>query len=94
MKRYANYDLLIIDEIGYLPIQRQESDLLFQLINLRYERRSTIFTTNSSLLGSGTILKNPIATATILNRLVHHSTIIKITGKSYRLKDYHEKQQK
>ena len=94
MKRYANYELLIIDEIGYLPIQRQEADLLFQLINARYERHSTIFTTNSSLSGWGDVFKNPIATAAILDRLVHHSQIFKITGKSYRLRDHQEKLQK
>lgn len=94
MKRYANYELLIIDEIGYLPIQRQEADLLFQLINARYERHSTIFTTNSSLSGWGNVFKNPIATAAILDRLVHHSQIFKITGKSYRLRDHQEKLQK
>lgn len=94
MKRYANYELLIIDEIGYLPIQRQEADLLFQLINACYERHSTIFTTNSSLSGWGDVFKNPIATAAILDRLVHHSQIFKITGKSYRLRDHQEKLQK
>lgn len=94
MKRYANYELLIIDEIGYLPIQRQEADLLFQLINARYERHSTIFTTNSNLSGWGDVFKNPIATAAILDRLVHHSQIFKITGKSYRLRDHQEKLQK
>lgn len=94
MKRYANYELLIIDEIGYLPIQRQEADLLFQLINARYERHSTIFTTNSSLSGWGDVFKNPIATAAILDRLIHHSQIFKITGKSYRLRDHQEKLQK
>lgn len=94
MKRYANYELLIIDEIGYLPIQRQEADLLFQLVNARYERHSTVFTTNSSLSGWGDVFKNPIATAAILDRLVHHSQIFKITGKSYRLRDHQEKLQK
>lgn len=94
MKRYSNYELLIIDEIGYLPIQRQEADLLFQLINVRYERHSTIFTTNSNLSGWSEVFRNPTATAAILDRLVHHSQIFKITGKSYRLRDYQEKQQK
>lgn len=94
MKRYGNYELLIIDEIGYLPIQRQEADLLFQLINARYERHSTIFTTNSNLSGWGDVFKNPIATAAILDRLVHHSQVFKITGKSYRLRDHQEKLQK
>ena len=90
MKRYANYELLIIDEIGYLPIQNHESNLLFQLINSRYERHSTIFTTNSNLSGWGEIFKNSTATAAILDRLVHHSQIFKITGKSHRIKNHSE----
>jgi len=88
MKRYANYELLIIDEIGYLPIKKHEADLLFQLINMRYESHSTIFTTNSSLSGWVEIFQNPTATAAILDRLVHHSKVIKITGKSYRMRGY------
>ena len=94
MKRYANYDLLIIDEIGYLPIHRQVADLLFQLINVRYERHSTIFTTNSTLSNWSEIFRNSTATAAILDRLVHHSQIFKITGKSYRLRDHQENLQK
>lgn len=88
MKRYTHYDLLIIDEIGYLPIQKNEAHLLFQLINARYELHSTIFTTNTPLSGWGEVFKNPTVTAAILDRLVHHSHIIRITGKSYRLKNH------
>lgn len=94
MKRYGNYELLIIDEIGYLPIKRQEADLLFQLINLRYDRHSTIFTTKSNLSGWSEIFRNPAATAAILDRLVHQSQFFKVTGKSYRLRNYQENQQK
>ncbi|WP_125689344.1 IS21-like element helper ATPase IstB [Levilactobacillus fujinensis] len=86
INRYARYDLLIIDEIGYLPVEHDEANLLFQLINARYERHSTIITSNSELSTWVDIFKNPTVTAAILDRLVHHSHIIKITGKSYRLK--------
>lgn len=88
MKRYIHYDLLIIDEVGYLPIQKNEAHLLFQLINARYELHSTIFTTNTPLSGWSEFFKNPSITAAILDRLVHHSHIIRITGKSYRLKNH------
>lgn len=84
--QYARYDLLVIDEIGYLPIDHDEANLLFQLINARYEQHSTIVTSNSELSTWVEIFQNPTVTAAILDRLVHHSHVIKITGKSYRLK--------
>ena len=59
MRWYERYDLLIIDELGYLPISVNESKLLFQLINGRYERKSTIITTNVPLSSWGTVLKPP-----------------------------------
>lgn len=86
ISRYARYDLLIIDEIGYLPVEHDEANLLFQLVNARYEQHSTIITSNSELSTWVEIFKNPTVTSAILDRLVHHSHIIKITGKSYRLK--------
>lgn len=86
LKQYNKAQVLIIDEIGYLPIDRIGANLFFQLIAMRYERKSTIITTNIPLSKWGeTFSDNTIASA-ILDRLVHHSTIIKITGKSYRLK--------
>ena len=86
MNRYSNYELLIIDEISYLPIKSDDANLLFQLVNSRYEQHSTIITTNVPLSGWGEILNNPAAAETILDRLVYKSHIIKIAGKSYRLK--------
>ena len=82
---YERYDLLIIDELGYLPISENEAKLLFQLINGRYERKSTIITTNMPLSSWGTVLNNTATAETILDRLVYHSHVIKIKGKSYRL---------
>ncbi|MCH5463521.1 ATP-binding protein [Lactobacillus sp. LC28-10] len=87
INRYARYDLLIIDELGYLPVDHDEANLLFQLINARYEHASTIITSNSELSAWVEIFQNPTVTAAILDRIVHHSHIIKITGKSYRLKN-------
>ena len=85
MRRYERYDLLVIDELGYLPIAANEANLLFQLINGRYERKSTIITTNVPLSSWGTVLHNQAAAEAILDRLVYHSHVIKIKGKSYRL---------
>jgi len=87
ISRYARYDLLIIDELGYLPVDHDEANLLFQLINARYEHASTIITSNNELSAWVEIFQNPTVTAAILDRIVHHSHIIKITGKSYRLKN-------
>ncbi|MBT1142262.1 IS21-like element helper ATPase IstB [Lactiplantibacillus argentoratensis] len=86
INRYARYDLLVIDEIGYLPIDHDEANLMFQLINARYERSSTIITSNTDLSNWVEIFQNPTVTAAILDRLVHHVHVVKITGKSYRLK--------
>ena len=85
MRRYERYDLLIIDELGYLPISSNEAKLLFQLINGRYERKSTIITTNVPLSSWGTVLNSTATAEAILDRLVYHSHVIKIKGKSYRL---------
>ena len=85
MRRYERYDLLIIDELGYLPISANESKLLFQLINGRYERKSTIITNNVPLSSWGTVLNSTATAEAILERLVYHSHVIKIKGKSYRL---------
>ncbi|MEY2349798.1 IS21-like element helper ATPase IstB [Lentilactobacillus buchneri] len=86
LSRYSRYDLLIIDEIGYLPIGHQEANLLFQLVNARYEKHSTIITSNSDLSAWVDIFQNPTVIAAILDRLVHHVHVVKITGKSYRLR--------
>lgn len=87
VKHYSKYRLLIIDEIGYLPVEKEYSNIFFQLIAARYEKKSTIITTNQPLSKWGEVFNdNTIATA-IIDRLVHHSSVIKITGKSYRIKD-------
>ncbi|SET83492.1 DNA replication protein DnaC [Natronincola peptidivorans] len=86
LKHYAKYKLLIIDEIGYLPIDKQGANLLFQLINRRYEKNSTIITTNQPFSKWGEVFSDITLANAILDRLIHHSSIIKITGPSYRLK--------
>lgn len=87
LKHFAKYKLLIIDEIGYLPIDKQGANLLFQLINKRYEKNSTIITTNQPFSKWGEVFSDITLANAILDRLIHHSSIIKITGPSYRLKD-------
>ena len=86
LKNYAKYKVLILDEWGYLPMDDTSSKLFFQLIARRYEKNSTIITTNKPLSEWGETFGDPVIANAILDRLLHHSHIIKITGKSYRTK--------
>lgn len=86
IKHFCSYELLIIDEIGYLPIDRQGANLLFQLIAKRYEKKSTIITTNMTFNKWGDVFNDNTLANAILDRLLHHSSIINITGNSYRIK--------
>ena len=87
LKNFAKYKLLIIDEIGYLPISEEDSNLFFQLIDMRYEKKSTVFTTNISFDQWDRIFYDAVVANAILDRILHHSHVITITGNSYRLKD-------
>jgi len=84
IKKYARYRLLIIDEIGFLPIGDDEAKMFFQLIDKRYEKKSTIVTSNINLSEWNTIFKDSMIASAILDRLVHHSSIVNIMGNSYR----------
>lgn len=86
LKQFCKYRLLIIDEIGYLPVDRDGANLFFQLIAKRYEESSTIITTNQPFSKWGEVFSDNTLANAILDRLLHHSSIIKITGPSYRLK--------
>ena len=79
--------LLIIDEIGYLPLSREEASLFFRLLARRYERGSLVVTSNKSFLDWGEIFNDQVLATAILDRLLHHSTTIVIKGPSYRLKE-------
>lgn len=90
LKTLAKYKLLIIDEVGYLPIDVESANMLFQLINKRYEKNSTIITTNKPFSKWGELFGDNMIANAILDRLLHHSHVINITGKSYRTKDISE----
>ncbi|WP_133637915.1 IS21-like element helper ATPase IstB [Halomonas ventosae] len=79
--------VLVLDEMGYLPMTREEASLFFRLINRRYERASTILTSNKSFMDWGEIFGDQVIATAILDRLLHHSTTLNIKGESYRLKD-------
>ncbi len=87
IKKFCGYKLLIIDELGYLPISKEDSKLFFQLIDRRYEKNSTIITTNINFSMWDEIFGDPIIANAIIDRLLHHATVVTIKGKSYRLKD-------
>ena len=87
LKQYGGYKVLIIDEIGYLNMDIRQANLFFQLISRRYEKKSTILTTNKSLSKWSEIFSEPVITNAILDRLLHHSHIVNIVGPSYRTKD-------
>lgn len=86
VKHYSKYKVLIIDEIGYLPIDRDAANGFFQLVAARYEKRPIILTTNQPLSKWGDVFGDYTLANAIIDRLVHHSYIIKITGQSYRIK--------
>lgn len=87
LKYYAHSKLLIIDELGYLDIDEGGADLLFQLVSTRYEQRSTTITTNVGIGGWAKVFGDEVAASAIADRVCHHCHIIRITGRSYRLKD-------
>ena len=93
LKHYSKYKLLIIDEIGYLPIDQLGANLFFQLITKRYEHTSTIITTNQPFSKWGEVFSDLTLANAILDRLLHHLHIIKIIGPSYRTKDVYEMMQ-
>ena len=79
--------VLIIDEIGYLPLSQQDASLFFRLVVRRYERASLIVTSNKSFLDWGEIFNDHVLATAILDRLLHHATTLNIKGESYRLKE-------
>jgi DNA replication protein DnaC len=79
--------VLIIDEIGYLPLSNLEASLFFRLVARRYERASLIVTSNKSFMDWGEIFNDPVVATAVLDRLLHYSTTLNIKGESYRLKE-------
>jgi DNA replication protein DnaC len=84
---FAGPKLLVIDELGYLPFEKNAANLFFQLISRRYERAATMITTNRSVGEWGEVFGDIIIASAILDRLLHHSHILTIRGDSYRLRE-------
>jgi DNA replication protein DnaC len=87
LKRLERYQLLIVDEVGYLPLERQAANLLFALVSRRYERGSIVITSNRGFEAWGEILGDAMVAAALIDRLVHHATMVTLKGKSYRLRE-------
>lgn len=84
---YSRLNLLIVDELGYMPITKEQANLLFQLISMRYEKGAIILTSNYSFEDWGQVFQDNVVAAAIIDRLVHHAKIFYINGSSYRLKN-------
>ena len=87
-KAYLNSSLVIVDEVGYLPVDSREAYLFFQFISYRYEKSSTIITSNKSFTDWQELFGDPVIATAILDRLLHHCKVINIKGHSYRLKEH------
>jgi DNA replication protein DnaC len=88
LRKYLRPELLILDEIGYLPIDQHGADLLFQIISRRYERGSIVLTTNKPFKQWASIFNNDSTVASaVLDRLLHHADLVVLEGPSYRMKD-------
>jgi DNA replication protein DnaC len=84
LKKISRYEVLILDDIGYVQYSRDEMEVLFALLAERYERGSVLLTSNLAFSGWETIFKDPITTAAAIDRLVHHSVIVELNVPSYR----------
>jgi DNA replication protein DnaC len=87
-KKYLKVSLLIIDEVGFQPLNRQEANLFFRMISYRYQRGSTLITTNKSVKEWPEVLAgDEVMTAALLDRLLHRCHVLNIKGRSYRLRE-------
>lgn len=85
---YTRSSLLIVDEIGYLPITQGGANLFFQLVNARYERGAMILTSNRGFAEWGDVFGDPVVATALLDRLLHHAVVVQIEGASYRLRGH------
>ena len=87
LKKIRKADLLIVDEVGYLPIKKQEANDFFQIITELYEQTSVVITSNKGFGKWAEIMGDQIITTAVLDRIMHHSEIFNLSGKSYRLEN-------
>jgi DNA replication protein DnaC len=85
--RLGRYPLLVVDEVGYIPVEAEAANLFFQLVSSRYERASLIVTSNKQFGRWGEVFGDDVVAAAMIDRLVHHAEVVALKGDSYRLKD-------
>jgi DNA replication protein DnaC len=93
IKRLDRFEVLIIDDISYIPYEKSESDVLFVLLAERYEQKSMVITSNLIFSNWGQIFKDEMTTNAAIDRLVHHATILELNGESYRIRTAKDNQQ-
>ena len=87
LRTYANVGLLCVDEVGYLSFDDKSADLLYEVVNRRYERKSVVLTTNRPFKEWNEVFPNAACIVTLLDRLLHHADVTKIEGDSYRVRE-------
>ena len=87
LQTYLKPAVLVVDEVGYLPLARPDANMVFQLVARRYERGSILLTANKAFSEWGSVFGDDVLASAILDRLLHHCDVISINGPSYRLKD-------
>ncbi len=87
LRQFVQPSLLIVDEVGYLPVSKEGANFLFQVVAKRYETGSIILTSNKSFADWGEVLGDSVIAAAVLDRLLHHSTVFNVRGDSYRLRE-------
>ena len=90
LEQFARYDVVILDELGYVPFDKHGADLLFGFITRVYERRSLIVTTNLAFAQWDQVFLDATAAAAVIDRVMHHAAILKTEGSSFRLKQARE----
>ena len=88
LQTYLKPSLLVVDEVGYLPLNRADANMVFQLVSRRYERGSIVVTSNKNFSEWGQVFGDNVLASAILDRLLHHCHVLSINGPSYRLKDH------
>ena len=94
IKKLDSFEVLVIDDISYVSLERDETDVLFQLLSARYEMRSVVITSNLPFSKWGNIFKDEMTTAAAIDRLIHHAEILELNAESYRIKTAKSKKEK
>lgn len=92
MRTYTGPSVLVIDELGYLPMDQQSAHWVFEVVTRRYERGSIVLTSNRGFAEWGQVFADPVVASAILDRLLHHATVINIKGKSFRMRAHEEQE--